>query len=145
MQTNHNLVLDEGVHAGAIRCPNLDIEENDVKCSHGSTVGPADEDQQYYLESRGVEPDGAERLIVAGFFEAIADQVPSPDPATIGRALVPGRGCTCLKRRNGRRGRGPVGSAGGRPHPREARRFDVAGLRVALARIEDDSTPWATV
>ncbi len=38
MQTNHNLVLDEGAHADSV--PNLDIEENDVRCSHGSTVGP---------------------------------------------------------------------------------------------------------
>ena len=50
VQTNHNLVLDEGAHADSV--PNLDIEENDVKCSHGSTVGPVDEDQRYYLESR---------------------------------------------------------------------------------------------
>jgi Fe-S cluster assembly protein SufD len=74
MQTNHNLVLDEGAHADSV--PNLDIQENDVRCSHGSTVGPVDEDQRYYLESRGVEPDVAERLIVAGFFEVIAGQVP---------------------------------------------------------------------
>ncbi len=74
MQTNHNLVLDEGAHADSV--PNLDIEENDVRCSHGSTVGPVDEDQRYYLESRGVEPERAEQLIVAGFFHAIADEVP---------------------------------------------------------------------
>jgi Fe-S cluster assembly protein SufD len=87
MQTNHNLVLDEGAHADSV--PNLDIEENDVKCSHGSTVGPVDEDQRYYLESRGVEPDVAERLIVAGFFEGIADQVPVDGARPmIGRALA---------------------------------------------------------
>jgi Fe-S cluster assembly protein SufD len=87
MQTNHNLVLDEGAHADSV--PNLDIEENDVKCSHGSTVGPVDEDQLYYLESRGVEPDVAERLIVGGFFEAISDQVPIPGSRTmISRALA---------------------------------------------------------
>ncbi len=74
MQTNHNLVLDEGAHADSV--PNLDIEENDVRCSHGSTVGPVDEDQRYYLESRGVEPERAEQLIVAGFFRAIAEKVP---------------------------------------------------------------------
>ena len=74
MQTNHNLVLDEGAHADSV--PNLDIEENDVRCSHGSTVGPVDEDQRYYLESRGVEPERAEQLIVAGFFRSIAEQVP---------------------------------------------------------------------
>ena len=74
MQTNHNLVLDEGAHADSV--PNLDIEENDVRCSHGSTVGPIDEDQRYYLESRGVAPAMAERLIVAGFFSDIAAQAP---------------------------------------------------------------------
>jgi len=87
MQTNHNLVLDEGAQADSV--PNLDIEENDVRCSHGSTVGPVDEDQRYYLESRGVEPSVAERLIVAGFFENIADQVPIPGTRSmVGRALA---------------------------------------------------------
>jgi Fe-S cluster assembly protein SufD len=87
MQTNHNLVLDEGAHADSV--PNLDIEENDVRCSHGSTVGPVDEDQRYYLESRGVEPEVAERLIVAGFFENIASQVPVAGArALVGRALA---------------------------------------------------------
>ena len=87
VQTNHNLVLDEGAHADSV--PNLDIEENDVKCSHGSTVGPVDEDQRYYLESRGVEPEQAEQLIVAGFFESIADQVPLPGArALVGRSLA---------------------------------------------------------
>jgi Fe-S cluster assembly protein SufD len=86
-QTNHNLVLDEGAHADSV--PNLDIEENDVKCSHGSTVGPVDEGQRYYLESRGVEPEVAERLIVGGFFENIADQVPIAGARSmIGRALA---------------------------------------------------------
>ena len=87
MQTNHNLVLDEGAHADSV--PNLDIEENDVKCSHGSTVGPVDEDQRYYLESRGIEPERAEQLIVAGFFDSIADQVPLAGARDlIGRSLA---------------------------------------------------------
>jgi Fe-S cluster assembly protein SufD len=75
-QTNHNLVLDEGAHADSV--PNLDILENDVKCSHASTVGPIDEDQRYYIESRGVNPDVAEGLIVRGFFDAIIDRGPIP-------------------------------------------------------------------
>jgi Fe-S cluster assembly protein SufD len=75
-QTNHNLVLDEGAHADSV--PNLDILENDVKCSHASTVGPVDEDQRYYIESRGVEPEVAEGLIVQGFFDAIIDRGPVP-------------------------------------------------------------------
>ncbi len=81
LQTNHNLVLDERAHADSV--PNLDIEENDVRCSHASTVGPIDEDQRYYLESRGVAPDRAERLIVLGFFDDIVER--SPVPAIVGR------------------------------------------------------------
>jgi len=76
-QTNHNLVLDPGAHADSV--PNLDIEENDVRCSHASTVGPIDPDQRYYLESRGVPPDRAERLIVLGFFEDVLAQSPVPE------------------------------------------------------------------
>jgi Fe-S cluster assembly protein SufD len=73
-QTNHNLVLSEGAHADSV--PNLDIEENDVRCSHASTVGPIDEDQRYYLESRGISPAVAEKLIVLGFFSDLADRAP---------------------------------------------------------------------
>jgi Fe-S cluster assembly protein SufD len=73
-QTNRNLVLSEGAHADSV--PNLDIEENDVRCSHASTVGPIDEDQLYYLESRGIEPEVAERLIVLGFFKNLTTGVP---------------------------------------------------------------------
>ncbi len=76
-QTNHNLVLDEGAHADSV--PNLDILENDVKCSHASTVGPVDEDQRYYIESRGVAPEVAEGLIVRGFFDAIIERGPVPE------------------------------------------------------------------
>ena len=80
-QTNHNLVLDVRAHADSV--PNLDIEENDVRCSHASTVGPLDEDQLYYIESRGVAPERAERLVVLGFFDDIIDR--SPVPAAAGR------------------------------------------------------------
>lgn len=73
-QTNRNLVLTEG--AGAESIPNLEIEANDVRCSHESAVGPIDEDQRYYLESRGVHPEDAERLIVLGFFEDVFDRLP---------------------------------------------------------------------
>jgi Fe-S cluster assembly protein SufD len=80
-QTNNNLVLDPNAHADSV--PNLDIEENDVRCSHASTVGPVDEDQRYYLESRGVPPERAEQLIVLGFFDDIVQR--SPVPAAVGR------------------------------------------------------------
>jgi Fe-S cluster assembly protein SufD len=75
-------VLTEG--AGADSIPNLEIEANDVRCSHASAVGPIDEDQLYYLESRGVPPAEAERLIVLGFFDDVLDRLPIP---TLVRAL----------------------------------------------------------
>jgi Fe-S cluster assembly protein SufD len=73
-QTNRNLVLTEGASAESI--PNLEIEANDVKCSHASTVGPIDDEQLYYLESRGIPPEEAERLIVLGFFDDVFERLP---------------------------------------------------------------------
>jgi Fe-S cluster assembly protein SufD len=73
-QTNRNLVLTEGASAESI--PNLEIEANDVRCSHASTVGPIDEEQLYYLESRGIPPVEAERLIVLGFFDDVFERLP---------------------------------------------------------------------
>lgn len=76
-QTNRNLTLSHGAWAESV--PNLDIETNDVKCSHASTVGPIDEDQLFYLESRGIRPEVAERLVVLGFFDEVLDQLPAGD------------------------------------------------------------------
>jgi Fe-S cluster assembly protein SufD len=73
-QTNRNLVLTEGADARSV--PNLEIEADDVKCSHASTVGPVDDDQLYYLATRGVPPEQAERLIVLGFFDDVFDRLP---------------------------------------------------------------------
>jgi Fe-S cluster assembly protein SufD len=75
-QTNRNLVLTEGADARSV--PNLEIEADDVKCSHASTVGPVDEDQLYYLATRGVPPEEAERLVVLGFFDDVFDRLPVP-------------------------------------------------------------------
>jgi Fe-S cluster assembly protein SufD len=76
MQTNRNLVLHEGAHADSV--PNLEIEDNDVRCSHASAVGPIAEDQRFYLESRGVPTDVAERLIALGFLDEVLEQLPLP-------------------------------------------------------------------
>ncbi len=86
MQTNHNLVLDESAHADSV--PNLDIKENDVRCSHASTVGPIDEDRRFYVESRGVPPETAERLIVMGFFDDIVSKCPIEEADSFLRAEV---------------------------------------------------------
>ena len=85
-QSNRNLVLTEG--AGAESIPNLEIEADDVRCSHASTVGPIDDEQRYYLESRGVRPEDAERLIVLGFFEDVFARLPVPALATPLRRAV---------------------------------------------------------
>ncbi len=74
-QTNRNLVLTQGAHAESV--PNLEIEENDVKCSHASAIGPKDEDHRYYLESRGVPTEVANRLIAKGFLDEVLDGLPS--------------------------------------------------------------------
>ena len=73
-QTNRNLTLSEGAWAESV--PNLEIETNDVRCSHASTVGPIDAEQRFYLESRGIPTSVAERLIVLGFFDEVLDQLP---------------------------------------------------------------------
>ena len=73
-QTNRNLTLSDGAWAESV--PNLEIETNDVKCSHASTVGPIDDDQRFYLESRGIQPEIAERLVVLGFFDEVLSRLP---------------------------------------------------------------------
>jgi Fe-S cluster assembly protein SufD len=82
LQANESLVLADGAKADAV--PNLDIEENDVRCAHSSSVGPVDEEQRWYLESRGVAPHDAVRLIVQGFFKEVEALV---DDVELGREL----------------------------------------------------------
>jgi Fe-S cluster assembly protein SufD len=76
-QANRNLILSDEAKADSI--PYLEIEANDVRCAHGASVGPPDEDQVFYLESRGLGHDEAEHLIVAGFFQEILDRVRVPE------------------------------------------------------------------
>jgi Fe-S cluster assembly protein SufD len=76
-QTNRNLILSDGASAQSV--PNLEILADDVRCGHGSTVGPLDEDQRYYLMSRGLERDQADRLQLRGFFEEALDKFCVPE------------------------------------------------------------------
>lgn len=73
-QANRNLVLDR--HARADSIPGLEILTDDVRCTHGATVGKIDQEQIYYLESRGLPRAEAERLIVEGFFDPIMQRIP---------------------------------------------------------------------
>ena len=73
MQTSRNIVLSE--HAKADAIPNLEIEANDVRCGHAASVGPVDDEAIFYLQSRGIPREDAERLIVTGFFQEVLDRV----------------------------------------------------------------------
>jgi Fe-S cluster assembly protein SufD len=75
-QTNRNLVLSDTAHADSV--PNLEIDENDLSCSHASAVGPIDDQQRFYLEARGVPPRVADRLIVAGFLAEVLERAAVP-------------------------------------------------------------------
>ena len=85
-QTNRNVKLSDDAWAESV--PNLEIETNDVRCSHASTVGPIDEEQRFYLESRGVPTDEAERLIVSGFFDEVLDRAPVASVAPLLRSTI---------------------------------------------------------
>jgi Fe-S cluster assembly protein SufD len=73
-QANRNLVLSE--KAKAVSIPMLEIINNDVRCTHGATVGPIDPQHLFYLESRGIPPAVAQRMIVHGFFGEVLDRIP---------------------------------------------------------------------
>ena len=73
-QANHNLMLSREAKAETI--PMLEILADDVQCKHGASIGPIDDEQAFYLMSRGVPREAAQRLIVMGFVESIVQQIP---------------------------------------------------------------------
>ncbi len=73
-QANRNLVLNPGAHADSI--PGLEILADDVRCTHGATVGKLEQEPLFYLRSRGIAPREAERLMVEGFFDPIMQRIP---------------------------------------------------------------------
>jgi Fe-S cluster assembly protein SufD len=74
-QENRNLLLSDKARADST--PVLEIEQYHIeRCSHGATVGPVDEDQLYYLQSRGIARDDALNLLIEGFFAQIIERVP---------------------------------------------------------------------
>jgi Fe-S cluster assembly protein SufD len=76
-QQNRNLLLSKEAKAESI--PRLEILDNDVRCTHGASIGPVDEEQVFYLESRGIAPEEAEALIVEGFFQQVLERIPSKE------------------------------------------------------------------
>jgi Fe-S cluster assembly protein SufD len=73
-QTNRNLLLSEDARADSL--PNLEIEADDVRCSHGASVGQLDQDHLFYLMSRGLPRQLAERLVVMGFLGEVLSRLP---------------------------------------------------------------------
>ncbi|MDE2772530.1 MAG: Fe-S cluster assembly protein SufD [Gemmatimonadota bacterium] len=73
-QTNRNLILSDNARADAL--PKLEIHADDVKCSHGATVGQLDEESLFYLMSRGLTRAQAERLVVVGFLGMVLQRLP---------------------------------------------------------------------
>jgi len=85
-QENRNLLLSENAHADSI--PGLEIMANDVRCTHGATIGRVDRNELFYLMTRGLSRAEAERLIVRGFFQDILDRIDlEPVRDALGAAL----------------------------------------------------------
>lgn len=85
-QTNRNLLLDPTAEANSL--PGLEILANDVKCSHGATTGNVDENELFYMMSRGIDKRTAMKLMVFGFFEEIIEQADSEELADSLRELI---------------------------------------------------------
>jgi Fe-S cluster assembly protein SufD len=76
-QRNENLLLSD--HAFAESKPSLEILANDVRCTHGATVGPVDKEQVWYLTSRGISKKQAVHMIAKGFIESALDRIIDKD------------------------------------------------------------------
>ena len=72
-QESRNLLLSKQAHADAI--PGLEIEADDVRCTHAAAVAQVDRDQLHYLRSRGLRAEDAEALIIEGFMAALSERV----------------------------------------------------------------------
>lgn len=72
-QESRNLLLSPDAHADAI--PGLEIEADDVRCTHAAAIAQIDRDQLFYLTSRGLDPAAAKQLIIEGFLEALVERL----------------------------------------------------------------------
>ena len=72
-QSNRNLMLSDEAEANSL--PGLEIQANDVRCTHGATSARIDREQEFYLEARGIKPAQAQELLVFGFFEEILGKI----------------------------------------------------------------------
>ncbi|MCH6257742.1 Fe-S cluster assembly protein SufD [Puniceicoccaceae bacterium K14] len=85
-QTNRNLLLSSDAEANSL--PGLEIEANDVKCSHGATTSQIEPEEIFYMLARGIDRDAANELIVNGFFEEVLERIDVEELAENVRQLI---------------------------------------------------------
>jgi len=85
-QSNRNLMLSEEAEANSL--PGLEIQANDVRCTHGATTGRIDAEQAFYLQARGIDPESAKELLVFGFFEEVLAKLPNETLQEALRTLI---------------------------------------------------------
>jgi Fe-S cluster assembly protein SufD len=85
-QSNRNLLLSDEAEANSL--PGLEIQANDVRCTHGATSGHVDDEQLFYLQSRGIPPAVARELLVFGFFEEVLNKLEDDELHAALRTLI---------------------------------------------------------
>ena len=88
-QKVRNLLLSDDSEANSM--PGLEILADNVRCTHGATSGQIDEDEMFYLRSRGIPPKIAQRLIVSGFLNEVIQRLDSPAIAEHLNQLIEGK------------------------------------------------------
>jgi Fe-S cluster assembly protein SufD len=85
-QSNRNLMLSDEAEANSL--PGLEIQANDVRCTHGATSGRIDAEQEFYLKARGIDPETAKELLIFGFFEEVLAKLPNESLRAALRTLI---------------------------------------------------------
>jgi Fe-S cluster assembly protein SufD len=85
-QSNRNLMLSDDAESNSL--PGLEIQANDVRCTHGATSSRIDPEQEFYLKSRGIPQKAANELLIFGFFEEVLDRLESEELRSVFRTLV---------------------------------------------------------
>ncbi len=85
-QSNRNLMLSEAAEASSL--PGLEIQANDVRCTHGATSSRIDPEQEFYLQSRGIAKSAADELLTFGFFEEVLSRLTNEDLHDALRTLI---------------------------------------------------------
>ena len=89
IQTNRNLLLSDNARADSI--PGLEIEANDLRCTHAATVAPIEDEYVFYLRARGLSETEAQWLIVQGFFEPLLERITLPGVRERLRTTIAGK------------------------------------------------------